>query len=186
MSRKITTLTGLFDSMDHYDENGKCIGHTTSPAEGVYYHYDEHWKKIGSSSEGLWGSYDNYDEHYNKVGTSTEGAPGIITHFDKHLSSLFSLVRRRYEKESFLFVSGRSGKHFIANHLLDSFFQTRAVLRAELQEDVVCSAADGENKRRLFCFLRFFDNHVIFHVRQWASFLHPWCIDLIAGIWRNE
>ena len=83
------------------------------------------------------------------------------------LSSLFSLVRRRYDKESFLFVSGRSGKHFIANHLLDSFFQTRAVLRAELQEDGVCSVADGENKCRLLICLWVFDNRGgIVHVGQ--------------------
>ena len=88
------------------------------------------------------------------------------THNMNRLSSLFSLVRRRYEKESFPFVSGRSGKHFIANQLLDSFFQTRAVLRAELQEDGVCSAADAENKRRLLSCLWFFDNRGIVHVGQ--------------------
>ncbi len=82
------------------------------------------------------------------------------------LSSLFSLVRRRHEKESFPFVSGRSGKHFIANQLLDSFFQTRAALRAELQEDGVCSAADGENKCRLLSCLWFFNNRGIVHVGQ--------------------
>ena len=82
------------------------------------------------------------------------------------LSSLFSLVRRRHEKESFPFVSGRSGKHFIANQLLDSFFLTRAALRAELQEDGVCSAADAENKRRLLSCLWFFDNRGIVHVGQ--------------------
>ena len=82
-----------------------------------------------------------------------------------HLLSLFSLVRR-HEKESFPFVSGRSGKHFIANQLLDSFFQTRAALRVELQEDGVCSAANAENKRRLLSCLWFFDNRGIVHVGQ--------------------
>ena len=85
---------------------------------------------------------------------------------DFPLSSLFSLVRRRHEKESFPFVSGRSGKHFIANQLLDSFFQTRAALRVELQEDGVCSAANAENKRRLLSCLWFFDNRGIVHVGQ--------------------
>ena len=99
-------------------------------------------------------------------GAVVAAAVAVVMQDLHHLSSLFSLVRRRYEKESFPFVSGRSGKHFIANQLLDSFFQTRAALRVELQEDGVCSAADAENKRQLLSCLWFFDNRGIVHVGQ--------------------
>ena len=102
MARKITSLTGLFDSIDHYDENGKCVGHTTSPAEGVYYHYDANWKKIGSSSEGLWGSYNNYDEHYKQIGTSSEMAPGIWKHYDDHWNEVGKTYDMFLTKDSYL------------------------------------------------------------------------------------
>lgn len=100
----------------------------------------------------------------------------------KVCQALFHWFGGRLEKESFLFVSGRARKRFLPDQLLDAVFKTDAASRAEMQDHGVCSAADGENKRRIFCFLRFFDNQVIFHVRQRASFLHQWCIDLIAGI----
>lgn len=102
MSRKITTMPGFLDTMDHYDETGKCIGHTTSPAEGVYYHYDEHWKKIGSSSEGLWGSYNNYDAHYNRVGSSSEIAPGIVKHYDDHWDEVGKTYDTILTKQTYL------------------------------------------------------------------------------------
>ena len=102
MARKITSLTGLFDSIDHYDENGKCVGHTTSPAEGVYYHYDANWKKIGSSSEGLWGSYNNYDERYKQIGASSEMAPGIWKHYDDHWNEVGKTLDMFLTKESYL------------------------------------------------------------------------------------
>ena len=62
------------------------------------------------------------------------------------LSSLFLTVQWHAEKESFLFVSGRSRKHFLPDQLLDTFFKTDAAFRTELQENGICSAADAENK----------------------------------------
>ena len=102
MSHKITTLHGFFGSMDHYDDSGRCVGHTTSPAEGVYYHYDENWQKIGSSSEGIWGSYNNYDDQYNRVGASSEIAPGVVRQYDEDWNEVGKTYDMFLVKESYL------------------------------------------------------------------------------------
>ena len=90
------------------------------------------------------------------------------------------------EKECALFVSDRDREHCLPDQLLDAIFKTGAAFCAELKENRIRSVADAENKRRFFCFPRFFNNLTVIHVGQWVSFPHSWCIELIAGIWRSQ
>lgn len=73
---------GLFGSVNHYDENGKKIGHSDPNLFGGYTHYDADGKKTGHSDPGLFGGYRHYDAQGNRTGSSDPGLFGSYHHRD--------------------------------------------------------------------------------------------------------
>lgn len=64
---EINSSPGMFGSMNHYDENGKKIGHSSPGMFGSTNHYDAHGNKVGRSSSGFFGSKNHYDDHGRKT-----------------------------------------------------------------------------------------------------------------------
>ena len=105
MANKITSVKGFLGTVDHYDQYGKCVGHSISPDEWMFVHYDAHWNRIGTSSQGFLGTYENYDEHYNRIGSSIKSAFGAIEHYDEHWKKVGTTYDAFLTKESYLDVS---------------------------------------------------------------------------------
>lgn len=84
MANKGRSERGLFGSINHYDENGKKIGHSDPGLFGGYTNYDERGKKIGHSDPGLFGGYNHYDSHGRKTGSSSPGFFGSYQNYDKN------------------------------------------------------------------------------------------------------
>ena len=83
MSRKITTIEGLFGEKLHYDENGNKVGESWPGLfGGSYDHYDENGKYAGYSDPGIISDYNHYDAGNHRVGSSQRGVFGGYNHYD--------------------------------------------------------------------------------------------------------
>ena len=80
MAGKGRSERGLFGDINHYDENGRKIGHSSPGLFGDYTNYDASGRKVGRSSRGVFGGYNHYDNNGRKIGRSDPGMFGSYTH----------------------------------------------------------------------------------------------------------
>ena len=110
----------IWGGYDHYDKNGKKIGHSDPGIFGGYDHYDANGKKVGHSDPGIFGGYDNYDANGKKIGHSDPGIFGGYDHYDakgKKVGSSDPGVFGGYSNSS----SSGSGACYIATCVYGSY-----------------------------------------------------------------
>lgn len=77
MSKRISSIQGLFGETLHYNEDGDYLGYSVEGLLGETLHYNASGEQTGFSCEGAIADAVHYDADNNEVGYDVEGMLGV-------------------------------------------------------------------------------------------------------------